>query len=66
MRLLSEEIKMHMVIRQDLPQFIFIDRLWGAGGVKHSDSNGSSCNNLPAIDSHTENRGSRVFFIRSR
>lgn len=66
MRLLSEELTMHMVISQDLLQFLFTGRIWGIGGVKHSDSNGSSCNNLSAIDSYTENRGSRVFFIRSR
>lgn len=66
MRLLTEKIKMHTVGSQDLPQFIFTDRIWGTGEVKHSDSNGSSCNNVSETDSYTENRGSRVFFIRSR
>lgn len=64
MRLLSEKIKLHMVISQDLPQFTFTDRIWGIGEVKHSDSNGSPCNELSATDGYTENRGSSVFFMR--
>lgn len=46
MRLLSENIKIHMVISQDLPQFTFTDRIWMIGEVKHGDSNGSPCNKL--------------------
>ena len=66
MRLLSEKIKMHMVVSQELPQFIFTDRIWGIGKVKHSASNGSPCNKLSATDKCTENKGSSAFFIRSR
>lgn len=66
MKLLNEKIKVHMLVSQDLPQFIFTDRIWGIGEVKHSDGNGSPCNKLPATDRYTENRGSSAFFIRSR
>lgn len=61
MRLLSEKIKMCMIISRNLPQFAFTDRTWGIGQVKHSDSNGSPCNTLSAPDRYTENRGSSDF-----
>lgn len=57
MRLLSEKIKMHMVISQNLSQFTFTDRTGGLGEVKHSDSNGSPCKKLHP----TENKGSSDF-----